>query len=395
MKTLHNLLIFNLLSLAIFAQCGFSLPQDDPSAQKFPVYVNNTATIDGHGSKDAPFQTLQEALESITGSFFKVLNNSYEILLASTALPYTFGAINIASPRNLSIDLRTMDSDTSNSLPISCGNYAQINFTKNFSNASFDSITSLNLSSMLILNPLTGYTPLTVMNTDRFELSRVCINISDANVLESPQPAFYIHNTTHVTLESVIINRTSNLNDQQLFKIEAAEELILNCTEILYADITELKLRFSNALMTFQNSKKVIIDNMTFALIVNTCIENSVHISNISEVILYNIKVEELKSGAISDKLISIDNLFEFTDLINLTIKYVQLTITAGINNQMFYLRNVQMTEIQHVSFNECTFRSPNRNNPYLFTYIVQSVVLDICILIEIFLLHIKIFKTY
>ena len=153
------------------------------------------------------------------------------------------------------------------------------------------------------------------------------------------------------------------------FKIEAAEELILNHTLIFYADITEVKIRFSNTLMTFQNSKKVIIDNITLALIVNTCIENVIHISNTSEVTLYNIKVEELESRAIPDKLISIDDLFELTNLINLTIKYVQLNITAGIDNQIFHLRNVQMTEIQHLSFNECIFRSPNRNSPYLFTY--------------------------
>ena len=374
MKTLKTLLIFSLVLLGFIAQCGLCLPGDEPSTHKFPVYVNNSAAADGDGSKDAPFQTLQRALLGISNSSFAAANNSYQILLAPTTASYFLDTISITSPKNLSLEISTNGSISSNTSSLNCPSYAQITFSPNFTGALFQSITLLKFSSVIIINPSKGESQMQVNDTDSFELSRVCVNITEANSSQTSRPAFVIGNSKTVVLQSTVFSRTTNFLSQPLFYVETADNLTLNNTEIWHTGTTKKETSKLYALLTVKDLKKVTVDNININYSRNSSYISGLNITNSTEVSITNVNLGLLSTDNSTTTVNNFKDLFICTNLVNLTMKDIQFSsISAVIDSRVFYLENIQSIGIQLVIFNNSQFRAPSSSTANLFAYVSKG----------------------
>ena len=277
---------------------------------------------------------------------------------------------------NLSLEIRSMDTNFSELSQITCDSYPKISFSSNITNILFASVISLKLSSISMINPLQKGSQIHVNDTKSFELSRVCINISDADIHESQKPSFLIRNTNEVVFNSIMVNRTSDSQNQTLFQIETADSLTINDTKIAYVDVSTPNIYLFNPLIALSNSKKVIVNDIAFAFADSASLVDVIHISNSIDVSVSNVTIGMEESLPIERDIINLQNLFFCSNLTNLTINNVRFNpkTEAVIGNQLFYLEDIQFIEIQYLLFDNSQFRSLHENS-YLFTYVSHDSI--------------------
>ena len=366
MKFSHTFLNVCFLVLGFWFPYGLS--QIDPPIKKFSVYVNNSASFEGIGTKEAPFLTIQEALKSIVNSYFKIPHDMYEILLAPTDSAYTFPAMNITNPKNLSLDMRTINVGSSELSSQNCEGLARVEFPQNgMTVLSFTSILSLRLNSISILNPIQGVSQLRVDDLDSFELSNSCINISKPGIVKTPHAGISISNTNKVIVDKIALNRTVFYHMQPLIQASGVESLLFNNTEMFFV-IKNAKNLVDGYLLYFTNSKLISIDNLIIESS-EVSLTQLLDISDSSEASLSNITMR----GPGDRRLSLRGNIFSFKDLEKLTVTHLEIENhgflgQAAFEMQIFALKNILHTKIQQINLTSSTFRSDGASSIFVYS---------------------------
>ena len=132
------------------------------------IWVNNTQPSEGDGSETAPFKTLSAAFNSVSQSS----DLDFQIVLATTDLPYIDANITFASFTPLSLPITAQGSRNSLFLSEDCNKLPLVLLNGQFLFANF---TSLEISGIALLFNDTISSKLSVKELKTFKITNSCL----------------------------------------------------------------------------------------------------------------------------------------------------------------------------------------------------------------------------